>query len=115
MSTSRKEESEARKFEVSRKAAERLLQKHGLRLARLDEIIEDTPDDTHYITELRFKLGIHTGGAVMTVIKSDGPNGKQVAFQVGETIGDAITGLVNRMDNGTLAWREDKPYETAKN
>lgn len=96
--------------DASRKAAKNLLMKLGARLEQLDRWVAETPDDAHYITEVRFKVRYGTVGDVLAMVKATGPAGKEIAFHSDDTITEALSGLVSRLANGSLKWREDKPY-----
>ena len=114
MSKLPRDENKAARKLASQIAATQYMEKVGARLVKLDTLIEETPDGIHYFTSLRFKLGYHESGSILLIAKCDGPEGSMVAFQAGESVSETILGLVNRMENGTLKWREDKPYEVPK-
>lgn len=97
--------------EASKRAAARLLSKLGTRLEQLDRFIQEVPDDDTHITEVRFKVRYSTVGDVLGVVKADTSKGKQIAFHSDDTVSEALVGIVNRLNNGTLVWKEDKPYE----
>ncbi len=98
------------KYHASLKAASRLLEKMGKRLEQLDRWVDDPPDSETFIVEVRFKVGGKYGEGVLAIIKVDGGQGKQIAFHGADSLGEALVGLVSRLENGSLKWKEDKPY-----
>ncbi len=97
--------------DASKRAAGRLLTKLGTRLEQLDTFIQEVPDDDTHVTEVRFSVRYGTVGDILGVIKANTAKGKQIAFHSGDTVSEVLVGLVNRLNNGTLVWKEDKPYE----
>lgn len=99
--------------EASKVAAKRLLTKLGSKVEQLDRFATEAPSGDYYITEVRFKVRYDTVGDVLGIIKIEGENGKQIAFHSDDTISEALGGMVNRLVNGTLKWKEDIPYDKA--
>lgn len=92
------------------KAAARLVAKLGARVEQLDRYIQDPPDNERFITEVRFKVRYGDVGDVLGVLKADTPDGKVIAFHSDDTVAEVLSGLVNRLNNGSIKWREDTPY-----
>lgn len=92
------------------KAAETLIERLGEAVLHVDEYIRDPADGEHYISELRFRVRYDAEGDVLGVIKAETGAGKVIAFQSGDTVAEVLRGIVNRLRNGSLQWREDKPY-----
>ncbi len=99
------------KYDASLRAAERLLKQAGKRLEQLDRWIEDPPDGETFITEIRIKVGGGWDGGCLAILKKEGSAGRQIAFHGADTLMEAVTGLVSRLDNGSLKWKEDVGYE----
>jgi len=106
----RNEEVEDAKYNASKRAAQRLLERYGKRLEQLDRWIEDPPDGETWITAITFKTASGYDGGVMGMIKATVGKDNRIAFHGAETLGECLTGIVGRLDNGTLKWKEDKPY-----
>jgi len=105
-----KERKEEERYDASRRAAARMMTKLGLKLEQLDRWIEDPPDGETFITELRFKMGGGWDGGILAIVKTDGGEGKRIGFHVGDTLADALVGMVNRLENGSIKWKEDTGY-----
>lgn len=105
------EEKEDRKYQASIRAADRLLARMGKRLEQLDRWADDPPDGETWITEVRFKTGSAFDEGVLAMIKVERGAEKLLAFHVADGLGEALVGLVSRLENGTLKWKEDKPYD----
>lgn len=97
--------------EGSRRAAARMLTKLGLKVEMLDQLIAEPHDDMPDITEVRFRIRYATVGDVLALVKATEGDEKKIAFHVEDTFSQALVGLVNRMSNRSLKWREDKPYD----
>lgn len=107
----RDDQGNSAKEEASLRAAARLLSKLGTRVEQLDHHIVDLAHDMPDITEIRFKIRYATVGDVLGVVKGVRDGKKLIAFHSDDTFGEVLVGLVNRMNNGTLKWKEDIPYE----
>lgn len=100
----------AEKYEASKRAAERMVKRLGLAVERLDVWTTEAPDDEHYIVGINIKVRYDTIGDVLIIVKARGVDGDVVAFQSADTISAAVAGLVARLDNGQIKWREDTPW-----
>ena len=112
MGTNKKEARENTRAYASKLAADEHFKRLGVKLDKLDRLAEEGDSSARYPTELKIKMLYDDRGNILAVIKADGPEGPQVAFHGGETITEALGGIVSRWDNGTLKWKEDKPYGT---
>lgn len=101
--------------DASKAAAGRLITRLGAALERLDVWVSEAPDDEKYVTGLNFRVRYDTEGDVLAVVKADTADGPIVGFHSAETVSAALLGLLARMDNGSLKWREDIPYAKRSN
>jgi hypothetical protein len=99
-----------RKHDASARAADNILRRSGTKLEQLGRLIEETPDDTHYITSITFKVQPEAFTAILGIVKADTGEGKVIAFHSDDTLGACLVGIVNRLVNGSLQWKEDVPY-----
>ncbi len=97
--------------EASKRAAARLIMKLGSALEKLDTWTLESPDDERYIVGINIKVRYDSVGDVLAVVRADTANGPVVAFHTGTDVSSVVLGLVNRLDNGSLKWREDTPWE----
>ncbi len=91
-------------------SAERHVCRVGEALMYLALCVEDPPGGERWLKEIRLKVRYGSEGDVLAVIKAEGTEGEQVAFNSGDRLDDVIVGLASRMRNGSLKWREDRPY-----
>ncbi len=105
----------AQREDASRRAAARLLTAIGSSLERLDRFIVEVPDDEHHIRSITIKMRFDDVGDILLMVKADSGSGPKIAFQAAESVAACITGIVNRLDNGSVKWREDLPYEQRHN
>lgn len=91
----------------------RQIAKKGEVLLDLADQLDDPRADGVVYTELRVKLDTGADDEVLAVLKRDGVGGKEIAFHYAQDVGAVIEGLVGRLKNGSLKWREDKPYGQA--
>lgn len=96
--------------EKRERAAQRMMIKLGVALERLDVMTTEGLSNETYITGINIKIRYDTHGDVIVVLKADSADGKLVGFNTADSPSSAVLGLVNRLDNGTLRWREDTPY-----
>jgi hypothetical protein len=100
--------------DASRVAATNILTRLGAAVERLDRFVTEVPDDEHHIQSITIRFRYDYIGDVLLVARALCGKGKVVAFQTADSLQGAIQGFVNRLDNGTVEWREDKPYERGK-
>lgn len=80
-------------------------------LANLDNYRDAVQEDRPTLTELRVKCDPDDESGVLIIIKGYVGSEWQVAFHRGDSIATCIAETGNRLRNGSLKWREDKPYE----
>lgn len=100
---------EVRERKLLRRAM-KLQERMGESVLTLDDYITDTGGHNRYVVEIRFKVRYADEGDILIVVKRAGEGGKEIAFHSADTLGEAVISLANRMRNGSLKWREDKPY-----
>lgn len=96
------------------KAAEGYICRLGEAVMYIAKHIEDPPDSDTFIKEVRIKVRYGYEGDVLAIIKADRGKDKVVAFQSGDRLDEVVQGLANRLRNGDLKWREDKPYDAER-
>lgn len=60
--------------------------------------------------EVRVKFPEPGEGEVLIILKAHTEEGNVVSFHGGTDFASAFTGMVERLRNGSLKWRGDKPY-----
>ena len=98
-----------REARYHKKLAKQLARK-GEVLIDLDDQLSDPRQDGVMYTELRVKLDADSDDEIMAILKREGVEGKEIAFHYAQSVGAALEGLVARLKNGSLKWREDVPY-----
>ncbi len=92
------------------KAAESYVCRLGESVMYLALAVEDPPGGERWLKEIRFKVRYGVEGDVLVIVKAEGGSGNEIAFHSGDRLDDACQGLASRLRNGSLKWREDKPY-----
>ncbi len=105
-----KNELERREERYHKKMAAQIAKK-GEVLLDLDDQLANPHEDGVLYTDLRIKLDVGYDADYLLIVKRIRGDEKEIAFHYGSTVGAAVEGLVGRMKNGSLKWREDKPYE----
>jgi len=62
------------------------------------------------VTEVRVKFPDVPLGEFMVVLKGVSDEGKHVAFYKADDYESAVTGAILAWENGSLKWREDRPW-----
>lgn len=70
----------------------------------------DIQEERPTLTEVRLKCDPDDEEGVLVILKGYMGSQEYVAFHRDSTISAALTGAGNRLRNGSLAWREEKPY-----
>jgi hypothetical protein len=60
-----------------------------------------------YVTQLRIRFPTVQGGEYLAVLSAHHDGVFVVAFHSAGTFADAIVGMLNRLENGDLQWKED--------
>lgn len=69
----------------------------------------DQPDVTGFhLKQIRIKCDLKGGGGWMAVVTALTPNGDQVAFHRGDDFREALEGVLSRIRNGSLKWKDDE-------
>lgn len=92
-------------------AAERVGDQLKASAAYLSEWLENPSDGVTYVTKLTVKPNWGDDGDLFMIINAVIDGRKRVAFHGGSTLADALIGLSKRLANGSMKWREDKPYD----
>jgi hypothetical protein len=80
-------------------------------LRRWDRHLETEMSDGLTITEIRIRAAREPGGEMLVTIKAQTSDGQRfVGFHGAFTLEEAMRGALERIDNATLKWREDRPY-----
>ncbi len=82
--------------------------------AKLSQWLENPGDGETYVTKLTIKPNWGDEGDCFIIINATIGGENRVAFHGGSTLGDAIIGVVKRLTNGNMKWREDTPYAGKK-
>lgn len=78
---------------------------------RLDRLMAEEMDDGLRITEIRLRAPREVGEDILATVKAVTVEGKRfVGFHGALSSAEAIRGAVERINNATLKWREDRPY-----
>jgi len=81
---------------------------HGV--TRTEKYIGDIQEDKPTLTEVRIKCDPDDERGVLVILKGYMGSQEYVAFHREETYSAALTGVGNRLRNGSLKWREDAGY-----
>jgi len=82
----------------------------SVRAVKLDAWLERLDGQGVWITHINFRAPTDVEGSWLVVIRARGSDGKVVAFHDGPTFWEALNGTLARIENGTLRFKEDKPY-----
>ena len=93
---------------ASQAQLDRLLNKIGQAVFRLEACIDKDLDDDLVVTGIRFKPPQAANGEWMAVISASTPDGHVVAFHSASGLGELVKGLTNRYTNRSLKWRPDE-------
>lgn len=59
------------------------------------------------IREVRIRGPREEGGQVLCIIKAEDEHGRFVAFHAADSAVEAVRGTLERVENGSLKWKED--------
>jgi nickel-dependent lactate racemase len=80
-------------------------------LARSWDIFERQLDRDILVQFVNIKLATYEGGEHLVILKGVSGTTKVVAFHSAEDLLDALAGALARIENDTLKWREDTPWQ----
>ena len=103
-----------KKYEASKRAATRLLERLAVKVEQLSRFVDDPTDGETYIQVIIFKMNAGWDGGVLAVVKATIGGEAMVAFHSEGTLDECMVGLASRLMNGTMKWKEDTPYENNK-
>lgn len=95
---------------ATRVAVERIYISAGQSVAWLDLMTEADPETSVQLMGVSVRMAEHPGGEHMFVVKGRYKGERVVAFHGDPSILAGLTGLGNRIRNGSLKWRPDE-YE----
>lgn len=104
MSTNHRRDNEARRSDKAfRKMQEGLAQA----IFYIDQYREEVQEERATLTSFIVKCDYDDEAGVLLVIKGYEGSTWRVSFHRGTTVTEALTGLGNRLRNGSLKWRDD--------
>lgn len=87
---------------------ERLLSKAGLALYQAANSMDRLHEEEIHITAIRFKPRGLEAGEWLAVVTAEMDGSAVVAFHSGDGFVTTVTGICNRIMNGSLKWKEDE-------
>lgn len=93
---------------ASAMAVQRQLIRAAEQVARAEGTFRWHEDRDRDILAIRVRMPQHAEGEYMAVVSADSDEGPVVAFHSAPTFGETIVGLLARLENDTLVWKEDK-------
>jgi len=93
---------------ASQLAFQKIILAHGTALARIDHLVAKGLAGDIHITTIRLRAPSVEGGEWLAVVKATTENGNIVGFHGGTGLGDLVSGLANRLNNGSIKWKEDE-------
>lgn len=95
---------------ASERAATRMLTQLAVRVEQLSRFIDDPPDGETFLTSIQFKVGGGWDDGVLAIVKAHVGGIAVVGFHGDDTLMECLRGLGNRIVNGSMKWKEDRPY-----
>lgn len=90
---------------------DRGLRRSALLWERLYGLLSEEMTNGMEIREVRIQGPLLTGNDTRLIIKGVAGGEKFIAFQNAETVEDAVKQMVSRLDQDTMKWKEDLPYD----
>lgn len=90
------------------------LMRVGEYMLALDRLKWEATEKRPLVYEFRFKCDPDDARGVLCIVKAYKPEGYVVAFHREEMLWEALVGVSKRLQNNSLNWREDKPYDDDK-
>ena len=103
-------EADARKSARSDKAYSTWLLGIAEGVTRTEKYIEDIQEERPTLTEVKIKCDPDDERGVLVILKGYLGSQAYVAFHRDGTYSAALTGVGNRLRNGSLRWKEDAGY-----
>jgi hypothetical protein len=98
--------------ERAHEAAEGALRDKLVRqLLMAERAITEAEERDVFVRDIRLVNKLGLGSGWLAVVRAETDGGKFVAFHGGDTYLEAVSGVIARLRNGSLKWREDTPYE----
>lgn len=80
-------------------------------LWRLEKLMDIEYDGELRVTEIRVRSAREAGEDILVTIKAQTYDGKKfIGFHAAQSLPEALRGAVERLNNATLKWKEDKPF-----
>jgi hypothetical protein len=80
-------------------------------LARSWDVFERQLDRDILVQFINIKLATYEGGELLVILKGVAGTTKVVAFHSADDLFEALAGALSRVENDTLKWREDTPWD----
>lgn len=80
------------------------------RLDKLDRLLQRLDEEDLIIVGIRFRPPNGENTSWLAIITADGAEGSTVAFHDAPTYRECFVGMVNRLENRSLKWKENKPW-----
>ena len=93
---------------ASAAAAGEIMLRAGQAMFRMDALLERYDDEDVFIGGLSLRAPGMDQSDWFVVVRAETPEGKVVAFHSAPTFLEAIQGVVARLDNRSLKWKEDQ-------
>lgn len=93
------------------KQAESMRARIGESILTIEDHIHDPREGQMHLNEVRLTVRYDSVGDVLAMLKRSDGTVKEVAFHSADTISEVVSGIASRLRNGSLKWREDKPYD----
>lgn len=93
---------------ASAMAIQRQLIRGAEQLARAESTFRWHEDRDRAVLAIRIRLPEYAGGEYMAVVSAEEEGARVVGFHNGTTLFETVQGLLARMENDTLVWKEDK-------
>lgn len=76
----------------------------------VDRLVQRMDEADIVIRGIRFKPPDGEGMSWLAIVTADGALGDVVGFHDAPTFREVLIGLVNRLENGSVKWKENKPW-----
>ncbi len=82
--------------------------RQGERLLAFESVADRQFDKGITIKSLKARCPQGETGGYLLVVTAVGEGGPVVAFQDGDSLAEVIVGFINRLENGSVKWKEDQ-------